>query len=264
MAFPPSPTDTQQHTEGFITYEYNAAFGTWLEIDQAGSGATNIGWTPSPTGATVTSSTGTDGTATLVDGTNAGLMTPADKSKLDGITAGATPDQDATGVVYVNTTSNLTATDLQAAVDELDGRVDTLGSVTGNFVGQFATSAGLDASTDPITGAAPDDGDIAYLNADEGGREAGFYIRTGGSWPATPFFQVPDSFVAADATTSDNLSGDGGSANTYARSDHRHAQSRGATLPANDGSAGIEHVLANHASLPDGKYVLIGTAWVQV
>ncbi len=50
-------------------------------------GATNLGYTASPTNGTVTSDTGTDATLTLADGTNAGLMAPAQHTKLGSITA---------------------------------------------------------------------------------------------------------------------------------------------------------------------------------
>ena len=55
----------------------------------------------------------------------------------------------------------------------------------------------------------------------------------------------------ADAILTDNAAGSIGTATTAARSDHRHAQSRGAALPAVDGTGGIRHVLVGHASLPD-------------
>ena len=47
-------------------------------------------------------------------------------SKLSGIEASAKDDQSAAEVVYSNGTSSLTATDVQAAIDEVEGRVDSL------------------------------------------------------------------------------------------------------------------------------------------
>jgi len=47
-----------------------------------GGGNTNLGYTPSPTNGIVTSDTGTDATIPLADATNAGLLTPAEKSKI--------------------------------------------------------------------------------------------------------------------------------------------------------------------------------------
>lgn len=54
-----------------------------------GGGTTNLGSTPAATQVTVTSSTGTDAVIAAA-GANAGVMTAADKTKLDGIEAGAT------------------------------------------------------------------------------------------------------------------------------------------------------------------------------
>ncbi len=211
----------------------------------------------------VASSDGTNAVIPAATTTTAGVVSAADKTKLDTVETNAAADQNA-AEVPITAITGVAATDVQGALAEHQSDIDALQSVTGNFVGQVATSAALDALVDVDGSAAVENGDIAYLNVDEGGREAGFYLRTGGAWPATPFFQVPDTFVAANAILADNLVGDGGTAITYARSDHRHAQSRGAVLPATDGTGGIEHVLQGHATLPDGKYILIGTVWVQV
>lgn len=51
----------------------------------------------------------------------AGFLSAADKAKLDGIEAGATADQSASEVPYSNTVSGLTASDVQAAIDEVVG-----------------------------------------------------------------------------------------------------------------------------------------------
>lgn len=59
---------------------------------------------------------------------NTNAFTDAEKTKLSGIETGATADQNAAEVPYTNTTSGLTATDVQAAIDEVEGRVDTLES----------------------------------------------------------------------------------------------------------------------------------------
>jgi len=57
-------------------------------------GSTNLAYTASPTGGTVTSDTGTDATIPLADGTNAGLMTPSQKAPLDATSGTNTGDQD--------------------------------------------------------------------------------------------------------------------------------------------------------------------------
>jgi hypothetical protein len=71
-----------------MTITYNDAAGT-LTFDAAGGGgATNLAWNAATR--TVSSDTGTDAVITLADGTNAGLMASADKTKLDGVATGAT------------------------------------------------------------------------------------------------------------------------------------------------------------------------------
>ena len=61
----------------------------WAPADDSGgggSGNTNLSYTASATGGTVVSDTGNDATLSLADTTNAGLMSPADKTKLNGLT----------------------------------------------------------------------------------------------------------------------------------------------------------------------------------
>jgi len=53
----------------------------YLEIDTP-TGTTNLGYIPAPTDGTVTSSTGSSATIPLADGTNAGLLTAAEKTKI--------------------------------------------------------------------------------------------------------------------------------------------------------------------------------------
>ena len=82
---------------------------TTVNINQVtgggGGGATDLGYTPSPTNGTVTSSTGSGATIPLADGTNAGLFTPSEKTKLSGIASGAE--------VNVNADWNATSGDAQ-------------------------------------------------------------------------------------------------------------------------------------------------------
>lgn len=56
-----------------------------------GGGATDLGATPAAGNVLITSSTGDDATLPAATGSAAGVLTAADKTKLDGITAGATP-----------------------------------------------------------------------------------------------------------------------------------------------------------------------------
>jgi len=86
-----------------------------------GGGATDLAYTASPTGGAVTSSTGTDATLPLADGTNAGLMAPAQHSKLAGIAAGATANATDAQLrdrsAHTGTQAISTVTGLQTALD---------------------------------------------------------------------------------------------------------------------------------------------------
>lgn len=71
--------DAVTHNEGSKT----------IQIDTSGEAGANLAVTQSSTQVIVTSDTGTDATIPAADGTNAGVMTAAMKTKLDGIQASA-------------------------------------------------------------------------------------------------------------------------------------------------------------------------------
>ena len=86
----------------------------------ATAGMTNLAWVASPTAGVISSDTGDDATLTLVDGTNAGLMAPAQHSKLAGIEAGATADMTAAEILTAVKTVDGASSGLDA--DMLDGQ----------------------------------------------------------------------------------------------------------------------------------------------
>ncbi|MFN7301438.1 MAG: beta strand repeat-containing protein [Bacteroidota bacterium] len=117
-----------------------------------GGGATNLTYTASPTNGIVASSTGTDATIPLADGTNAGLMTPAHKTKLDGIATGATANNtDAyllaranhTGTQAVGTITGLSTVATTGAYADLTGKptIPTLTSQLTNDSGFLTSNA---------------------------------------------------------------------------------------------------------------------------
>jgi hypothetical protein len=61
-------------------------------------GSSNLDYIASPTDGTVTSDTGTDATLPAANGTNAGLMLPAEKTKLESLTKTLDDGQTATSV----------------------------------------------------------------------------------------------------------------------------------------------------------------------
>lgn len=76
-----------------MPYKVNPTTGQldYYEVSEGGGGgvATNLSFIPSPSSGTVTSDSGTDADIPLADSTNSGLLSPAEKTKLAGIAAGA-------------------------------------------------------------------------------------------------------------------------------------------------------------------------------
>ena len=101
-------------------------------IDLGSDGITNLAYTAGVSNGVVTSDSGNNATIPLADGTNAGLFSAAQKTKLDGIEAGAQADQSASEVVS-SASGNLTSTNVQSALEELQGDIDSLGSETNNL-----------------------------------------------------------------------------------------------------------------------------------
>lgn len=116
--------------DGSSTYGILAEFTS----GGGGGGATNLSWIAATS--VVASSTGTDATLTVVDGSNPGLMAPLDKVKLDAITAGADLDD---------------LTDVNAPTPA-NGEVLTWDSTPGEWV-----AAALPAATVPQTQAGASD-----------------------------------------------------------------------------------------------------------
>ena len=105
-----------------------------LAVLQAAAGVTNLSFSRTGTSLTVLSSSGADATLPAASTTEAGVMTAADKSKLNGIPAGG-------GVGTTNLTSTRTATSVTVISDT--GADVTLGAAT-------ATEAGVMSAADKV------------------------------------------------------------------------------------------------------------------
>lgn len=112
---------------GWAIYTYmNPGFTKVAEeegLDVSGGGSTNLSYTPSPTNGTVVSSTGTDATLPASNATNAGLMVPADKNKVDFLTV--------TGAVNLDSLSSAS----HAAVTTAGAATNNPITVTGQELG---------------------------------------------------------------------------------------------------------------------------------
>lgn len=98
------------------------------EVAAEATGATNLSWDASTS--TVQSDTGTDAAISNVDGSNSGLMTVADKAKLDGIEPGAAADQAANEVSITDSGAYFTSANVEGALQELGAGVGGGGSIT--------------------------------------------------------------------------------------------------------------------------------------
>ena len=129
---PGSPVDGQIYwdTADDTMYVWSVDGSTW--IDLGSSGITNLTFVPDVSEGVVTSDTGGNATIPLADGTNAGLFSAAEKTKLAGIETNAKDDQVASEVVS-SASGNLTSTNVQSALQELQGDIDALESATNNL-----------------------------------------------------------------------------------------------------------------------------------
>jgi len=98
----------------------------WVVLSGGGGGSTNLAAVASPTNVVITSDTGTDATIPSADGTNAGLMLPAQVTKLAGSATGATANSSDAALLargnHTGTQAISTIANLQAS---LDGKAST-------------------------------------------------------------------------------------------------------------------------------------------
>lgn len=107
-------------------------------------GVTNLTYTASPTSGLVVSDTGTDATLPLADGTNAGLMAPAQVTKLAGVAAGATANS--TDATLLNR-ANHTGTQLAATISDFSAAADArVSAAVVNTLVSTSTTAPLSAA----------------------------------------------------------------------------------------------------------------------
>ena len=133
-AAPSTPVDGQIYwdTADDTMYAWSVDGAKWIDLGNESDGVTNLAYTAGVSNGVVTSDTGTDATIPLADGTNAGLFSAAQKTKLDGIQAGAQADQNASEVPST-ASGNLSSTNVQSALVELQSDIDDLTNATNNL-----------------------------------------------------------------------------------------------------------------------------------
>jgi hypothetical protein len=154
LATPPgSPVEGQVYFNSTDDTFYGWDGSAWLDLGNQGTGGTDLSTSRTATTVDVISDTGADATLPAATGTLAGVMTAADKSKLDGIEAGATADQNASEV-SVTPNGNLGSTDVQSALEELQTDVDNLsgGLVYKGGYNANANTPNLESGAGVLTG----------------------------------------------------------------------------------------------------------------
>ena len=129
---PTSPSDGQIYwdTADDTMYVWSVDGNAW--IDLGSDGITNLAYTEGVSNGVVTSDTGTNATIPLAGLINAGLFSASEKAKLSAIEANAKDDQIASEVVS-SASGNLVATNVQSALEELQGDIDGLESATNDL-----------------------------------------------------------------------------------------------------------------------------------
>tara|TARA_R110000803_G_scaffold52733_4_gene108498 strand:+ start:38 stop:1288 length:1251 start_codon:yes stop_codon:yes gene_type:complete len=137
---PATPSDGQIYwdTVDETIYVWNANGSVW--VDLGSSGITNLSYSAAVSQGTVASNTGTNAIIPLADGTNAGLMSAAEKTKV-GNTSGTNTGDDATNSQYSSLVSNV-STDItvveaptNVAIQSSDGSDDVISAANSTNAG---------------------------------------------------------------------------------------------------------------------------------
>ena len=148
---PTSPNQGQIYwdTAQDSLFVWNSDGNVW--IDLGSDGITNLQYNADVSEGVVTSDSGNNATIPLADGTNAGLFSAAEKSKLNAIEASATADQVASEVPST-ASGNLVATNVQSALEELQGDIDSLGAESNNLSKTQTSGIEIDINIENGTG----------------------------------------------------------------------------------------------------------------
>lgn len=133
---PPGPTGATGPTGPTGATGATGATGPAGPAGSGGSAATNLGATLSASNIIVTSDTGADATLPAADASNAGLMVPAQFTKLAAISGTNTGDETTASIKTALGITTLTGANTG------DQTISLTGDVTGSGTGSFATAIG--------------------------------------------------------------------------------------------------------------------------
>lgn len=148
---------------------YNSTTQTFQWVAAPSGGATNLSTTTSATNVVVVSDTGNDATIAAATTSAAGVMTAADKTKLDAISSGATANQTDTYLLnranHTGTQAISTVTNLQTSLDAKADLAYTFNNQTGTAYTLVASDAGKFltlTNTSPVTLTVPTNASVAF------------------------------------------------------------------------------------------------------
>ena len=157
---PTTPAVGQVYYDTVDDTIYTWTGSSWLDLGNQGTGGTDLSYTASTTDGTVVSNNGNNATIPLADGTNAGLITAAEKTAI-GNQSGTNTGDNATNSQYSGLVSNIstnltegTSTTTTVDVNSSDGTNATLTAASTSRAGVM-TKAKFDeveANTSAISG----------------------------------------------------------------------------------------------------------------
>lgn len=143
---PSNPADGQIYwdTTQNSLFVYDLGATSWIDLGE--NGVTNLAYTAGVSNGVITSDSGTDATIPLADGTNAGLMTAAEKTKV-GNTSGTNSGDNAVNSLYSGLETNVstdlsegTTTTTSVDIDSSDGDNATIAQASSSRAGVLSSA----------------------------------------------------------------------------------------------------------------------------